>query len=149
MQRTAAFKGLMIASMIIGLNVSGWAQDSDAGKTEFESGCAACHGADGRGTGPLSAELKTKPADLTVLAKKNNGVFPVNATFETIYGLKVITAHGTRDMPIWGYRYAPGLNEALAPSPTDRFTRRSYEPDAVVRTRILGVIDYLNRIQQK
>ena len=137
----AAFKGLMIAYLIIGFNVSGWAQDSDAGKTEFESSCAACHGADGKGTGPLSAELRTKPADLTVLAKKNNGVFPVNSAFETIYGLKSIIAHGTRDMPIW--------NAAVGPSPTDRFTRRSYQPDAVVRTRTLAVIDYLNRIQQK
>jgi mono/diheme cytochrome c family protein len=145
----AAFKGLMIGCMIVSFNVSGWAQDGDAGKTEFDSSCAACHGADGKGTGPLSAELKTKPADLTVLAKKNNGVFPVNSAFETIYGLKSIIAHGTRDMPIWGYRYAPDLNAAIGPSPTDRFTRRSYEPDAVVRTRTLAVIDYLNRIQQK
>jgi mono/diheme cytochrome c family protein len=145
----AAFKGFMIVYLIIGFNVSGWAQDGDAGKTEFESSCAACHGPDGKGNGPLAAELKTKPADLTVLAKKNGGVFPLNSVFDTIYGLKLIIAHGTRDMPIWGYRYAPGLNEASAPSATDRFTRRSYEPDAVVRTRILAVIDYLNRIQQK
>jgi mono/diheme cytochrome c family protein len=116
---------------------------------EFQSSCAACHGADGKGTGPLSAELRSKPADLTVLAKKNNGVFPLNSVFETIYGLKVILAHGTREMPIWGYRYAPDLNRAVGPTASDKFSLPSYEPDAVVRTRILAVIDYLNRIQEK
>jgi mono/diheme cytochrome c family protein len=145
----AALKGLIIANMIIGFNVSGWAQDNDAGKTEFQSSCAACHGADGKGTGPLSAELKSKPANLTVLAKNNGGVFPLNSVFETIYGLKVIVAHGTRDMPIWGFRYAPDLNRATGPTPSDKFTLPSYEPDALVRTRILAVIDYLNRIQEK
>ena len=44
-------------------------------KTEFLSKCAACHGADGKGAGPLSATIKQKPADLTILAKRNNGVF--------------------------------------------------------------------------
>ena len=31
----------------------------------FEAQCAACHGADGRGTGPASIALDHKPADLT------------------------------------------------------------------------------------
>jgi hypothetical protein len=52
-------------------------------------------------------------------------------------------------MPIWGYRYAPALSEANSPKASDRFTRPTYEPDAVVRTRILAVVDYLNRIQDK
>ena len=36
-----------------------------AGKKTFESQCAACHGASGKGDGKMVAELKTKPADLT------------------------------------------------------------------------------------
>jgi hypothetical protein len=100
-----------------------------------------------KGNGPLSAELKSKPANLT--GQENGGVFPLNAVFETIYGLKVIVAHGTRDMPIWGFRYAPDLNGAIGPTVSDKFTLPSYEPDALVRTRILAVIDYLNRIQEK
>ena len=117
MERTA-LKGVII-SAIIGFNASAWAQDGDAGKAEFLSSCAACHGADGKGGGPLSGELKSKPADLTVLAKKNNGVFPLDSVFETIYGVKVIIAHGTRDMPIWGYRFAPGFNRAIGPSASE------------------------------
>ena len=75
-----AFKLLMIATVIIGFNASGWAQEVDVGKMEFQSSCAACHGADGKGKGPMSVELKSTPSDLTVLAKKNNGVFPVGAS---------------------------------------------------------------------
>ena len=32
----------------------------------------------------MSAELKATPPDLTVLAKKNNGVFPIGPVYETI-----------------------------------------------------------------
>ena len=75
-------------------------------------------------------------------------MFPVNSVFETIYGLKLIIAHGTRDMPIWGYRFAPSLNSGLSPNASEKFTNLSYDPDAVVRARILAVIDYLNRVQE-
>ena len=36
-----------------------------AGKKVFESQCAACHGASGKGDGKMASELKNKPADLT------------------------------------------------------------------------------------
>jgi mono/diheme cytochrome c family protein len=93
----AAFKWLIIANVIIGVNASGMAQDANQGKTElpksntpfaarwsqnidlgemeYLSSCAACHGLDGNGKGPLSAELKSQPADLTILAKRNDGCF--------------------------------------------------------------------------
>lgn len=34
------------------------------GQSIYQQQCAACHGADGRGTGPMSASLKHPPADL-------------------------------------------------------------------------------------
>jgi hypothetical protein len=45
-------------------------------------------------------------------------------------------AHGTREMPIWGLRYAPG------PTIAERARNFTYEP-------LLAIVDYLNRIQQK
>jgi hypothetical protein len=66
------------------MSSSALAQDFDAGKFEYQSSCETCHGADGKGKGPLSAQLKVPPADLTVLAKKNNGVFPVMHVYEVI-----------------------------------------------------------------
>jgi mono/diheme cytochrome c family protein len=83
MQKAAA-KWLMVASVIIGLSASGLAQDLDAGKAEYLSSCSTCHGSDGKGNGPLGSRLRTKPPDLTIFAKKNNGVFPVSAVYEAI-----------------------------------------------------------------
>ncbi len=36
-----------------------------AAKSNFEDHCIPCHGNDGRGDGPLAADLKTRPKDLT------------------------------------------------------------------------------------
>ena len=56
MQRAAA-KWLMVASVTIGLTASGWAEEVDAGKAEYLTSCAPCHGTDGKGKGPLSSKL--------------------------------------------------------------------------------------------
>lgn len=121
----------------------------DPGKAEYHSSCASCHGIDGKGNGPVSADLKVPRSDLTVLAKKNNGVFPFNSVNDIIDGRKAVIAHGTRDMPIWGDRYAPEPTKALVPRPSENILSLFYDPEAIVRMRILTVIDYLNRIQEK
>lgn len=42
------------------------------------------HGADAKGAGPLSDKLKTKPTDLTLLAKRNHGSFDSTAVYQMI-----------------------------------------------------------------
>ena len=147
---TSCLKGLMIASLSAVFAAAAQAEDFDAGKAEFQSWCASCHGTDGKGKGPVSEQLKVPPPDLTILTKKNNGVFPTNAVYETIYGSKTIPAHGTREMPIWGERFNPIMNLPHIVDPTYDALDPSRElREVVVRTRILAVIDYLSRIQQK
>jgi mono/diheme cytochrome c family protein len=68
----------------------------------FRAYCASCHGSDGKGHGPAAAGLKTRVADLTVLAKNNGGVFPATRVRTAIMGEEVIASHGSREMPIWG-----------------------------------------------
>jgi mono/diheme cytochrome c family protein len=68
----------------------------------FRAHCAACHGSNAKGDGPLASALKVKPADLTVLAKNNAGQFPSARVRKTITGEDVLASHGTREMPIWG-----------------------------------------------
>ena len=121
----------------------------DPGKAEYHSSCASCHGIDGKGNGPVSADLKVPPSDLTVLARKNNGVFPFNSVYEIIDGRKAGIAHGTRDMPIWSDRYAPEPTKGLISRPSENILSLFYDPEAIARMRILAVIDYLNRIQEK
>ena len=119
------------------------------GKTEYLSSCGACHGSDAKGKGQLADELKVAPADLTQLAKKNGGVFPVHAVSKKINGKQEVKAHSPRDMPVWGSRYIPfpiAPNQAFEPK-----TPQSYpsDPEPVIRGRILSLIDYRYRIQEK
>ena len=96
-----------------------------------------------KGTAQVSSQLKVPPPDLTVLAKENNGVFPVKSVYEVIDGRQAVLAHGTRDMPIWGNRYIVSqIQQAVR-------EHSVYDPEVLVRTRILSIIDYINRIQQK
>jgi len=146
----SGLKWLIIAGLAAGFAAAAQAEDFDVGKLEFQSSCASCHGPDGKGKGPVSEQLKVPPPDLTILAKKNNGVFPTNAVYETIYGSKAIPAHGTREMPIWGYRFNPVINLPHIVDPSyDVLDPSRKLREVVVRTRILAVIDYLNRIQEK
>jgi mono/diheme cytochrome c family protein len=147
---TSGLKRLMIAALIAGFAGAAQAEEFDIGKREFQSSCASCHGTDAKGKGPVSEQLRVPPADLTVLAKGNNGVFPTNTVYETIDGLKTVPAHGTREMPIWGERFNPIVNLPHAVDPSYwKMAGPEQSPEVVVRTRILAVIDYLNRIQQK
>jgi mono/diheme cytochrome c family protein len=69
----------------------------------FRAHCAACHGSDGKGDGPVAPTLKSKPADLTVLARNNRGVFPKQIVLKIISGDdSSLLAHGSREMPVWG-----------------------------------------------
>ena len=113
----------------------------DIGKSEYDANCAVCHGPDGKGKGPFVSQLTIQPPDLTLLAKKNGGVFPASRIFNLIDGREDMQAHGPRDMPIWGESY---LTDAKGPS-YDSFLKR----EEFVRARILALTDYLARLQQK
>ena len=102
-----------------------------SGKEMFNTYCAVCHGTAGKGDGPAAAALKKRPADLTLLARKNNGAFPDVHVMNFITGDDVVVAHGSRDMPIWGdlFRYL---------SPNDQ---------AVVKLRVSNLADYVKSLQ--
>jgi mono/diheme cytochrome c family protein len=125
-----------------------WAQEPDLGRAEFLSSCAPCHGRDGKGEGPMAHALKQRPADLTVLARNNNGVFPFDRVYRVIDGREEISGHGSRDMPIWGYRFVPPSNKNLKLT-DDYLLAPPASAETIVHGRILAVIDYLNRIQAK
>lgn len=144
----SVLRSLAICSVLIAFGALASAQGIDAGKAEYRSNCAACHGIDGKGNGPVSKELKTRPTDLTVLSKKNNGVFPLNAVSKVIDGRESIGSHGTREMPIWGYRLVPPEHYVLKDA-DDYLYLPPASSEAIVQGRILGIIDYLNRIQEK
>jgi len=146
--KTAALKWIITAGAIVGFSTCASAQDIDIGKAEYQASCASCHGIDAKGNGPVSKELKTHTSDLTVLAKKNKGVFPLNSVHRIIDGRDLIASHGTREMPVWGYRFTPSKHYNLKLA-DDYIYSPPGSPEAVIQGRILAVIDYLNRIQEK
>jgi len=80
-------------------------QDLDRGKKLYETNCASCHGKDARGGGPVAPALKSKPTDLTQIAKHNEGKFDEIHVVAFVDGEKTVSAHGTREMPVWGTRF--------------------------------------------
>lgn len=132
--------GLALALAAVALGHPAMAQQrADPGKREFDSNCAGCHGADGKGAGIYVEYLRRSPPDLSQLSKRNGGVFPITRVYDVIEGGGV--GHGTRDMPIWGQDYRIQAAEYYMDTP--------YNPEVYVRARILALAEYINRLQAK
>jgi mono/diheme cytochrome c family protein len=116
------------------------APNTELGKQEFVSKCATCHGLGGKGDGPQA--IITKPADLTILAKKNGGVFPAQRVHEIIDGRREVAAHGPRTMPVWGMLFQVDL-----PDVPDEATGIINYRETTVSDRIQAIIDYLKTLQ--
>ncbi len=136
---TSCLRALKILAVIALLPATAFPeQKSPPGKAIYSERCFVCHGASGKGNGPYAPLLTKRPADLTQLAKKNNGVFPEDKVASFIDGRQDVAAHGPREMPIWGERFAepehPGGNRL---------------GEAVVHKRIQALVQYLSTIQEK
>lgn len=132
----------MLISCLLGGCV--WHARPDIGKKEFESKCATCHGLDGKGNGPQAAILPTQPADLTILAKTNKGVFPTQRIYDVIDGRVAVAAHGPRTMPVWGRE----LQIDVPDLPVDATGNVDYREGSVAE-KIQALIDYLVQLQVK
>jgi mono/diheme cytochrome c family protein len=138
--RSTRFLITTTACALLSLAATAVAQQRvDLGKREYDSKCAVCHGMDGKGTGPYAELLKRPLPDLTTLARRNGGVFPVSKTFETIEGAG--PGHGTRDMPVWGLDYTIQATEQLPDLP--------FNQAMFVRARIMALLEYLTVLQVK
>lgn len=142
--RTHARFLITTATLAAALAAPAWADTlaTDPGRTEYMDNCASCHGVSGKGDGPVARGLTKKPSDLTTLARRSGGALPVQLVWEMIDGRAStdIFAHGSRDMPIWGYEYRAMAQ--LQPDPAI-----AQRPEWFIRGRIVALIDYLQRIQ--
>jgi len=103
------------------------------GKLLYRVHCVACHGDQAKGDGAIRDQLETPPPDLTLIAQRNEGRFPAEKVFEAIDGRREVPAHGTREMPVWGFSFqAAGLDS---------------DQEADVRGRISSLTRYLESIQ--
>ena len=95
--------------------------------------CAACHGRQGRGDGPVAPALGEKPTDLTQLAATHGEEFPLQAVVDAIDGTRTLRAHGVSEMPVWGEVFRP---DSASP-----------QQKVVARRKIVPIADYLRSLQ--
>jgi mono/diheme cytochrome c family protein len=74
-----------------------------AGEVLYRRYCAACHGVDGRGNGPVASALSPRPTDLTSLDSSESDLM------REIDGRRTIRAHGPAAMPVWGEIFEQSL----------------------------------------
>lgn len=141
--KTAKVVAALCGAVLIGGVGSAYAQDKkfDFGKREYDSSCASCHGLKGKGDGPYKPFLTKSPTDLTVLSKKNAGIYPFHSVYAIIDGRQDVAGHGPRDMPVWGAAYSVQAAGTYMDVP--------YSAEAFVRTRILALTEYISRLQVK
>ena len=95
------FTWITVAVLLIAPMLQSFADDN-GGKEMYLKYCASCHGNQGKGDGPVSRDLKVKVSDLTLLRSKNKGTYPLDRVMSSIDGSRLVRAHGTRTMPVWG-----------------------------------------------
>ena len=86
--------------------------DPVEGPALYRSYCATCHGTDGKGIGPMTQWLKIEAPDLTRIARREAGKFPLARIQRIIAGSENTTkGHGSREMPVWGPIFSQVAND--------------------------------------
>lgn len=105
------------------------------GERTYQVYCASCHGATGRGDGPMADALKVHPVDLTGILRGNGGAFPEERVAAAIDGRQTIHGHGSGSMPVWGLSFqVSGLDS---------------DQELEVREKIRDLVAYIETIQEK
>ena len=97
----------------------------------FKQYCAACHGVDAKGHGPVGRVLRKPAPDLTTLAKRHGGKFPYDYVMGMLSFTPGVSSHGSGDMPTWGALF------------------EYYYDKKSAQQRIQNVSDYLASLQEK
>lgn len=106
----------------------------DLGVRLYFNHCAACHGDNGEGTGPVAPSLRVTVPNLRRLAERNGGMFPFDNVRAYVDGRNLPAAHGDRLMPIWGDVFLGADRTA---------------DDRTVRRRIASVVDFISMLQYR
>ena len=135
------FKRFILCLLILALSSLVISAEEDPvinGAHTFKLKCASCHGEDAKGKDNTDIDLDVKPPDLTRVAKRNNGQFPVSRIYAIVDGREVVQQHGSRVMPVWGDLF---LSETI-------WEGCSQVEEQLVRGRIMELILYLDSVQE-
>jgi mono/diheme cytochrome c family protein len=133
---------LVLASVLLLVACQSQPTYMPSGERTYKQYCAACHGADAKGHGPVASVLTTPPPDLTTLAKSHSGKFPYDYVssvleFGTASSRNIVSdyaypAHSSSDMPTWG----------------PIFQYYDKQSERVVQQRIKNLCNYLASLQE-
>ena len=106
------------------------------GKQLFLNNCVSCHGVTGQGNGAVAGRLSTQPADLTQIAARRGGVWPMLEVMGILDGY----SRGTlprEDMPVF---------EALLDNEMAEFDTGN-GVNILVPKKLIDVVNYLETLQ--
>jgi mono/diheme cytochrome c family protein len=136
---TASGKGVLAIGLLVGAAGTAEAQSIEFGQMLFQQNCAACHGTEGAGDGPVAVYIEPKPADLRKLAESNDGAYPFGRVWDSI-SKGSLSAHGTSMMPVWGDLF---MAEALP-----KEVHPGVSAQAIVEARMMALTYYIQSIQE-
>ena len=125
---------LLTAAPALALQANDPAVEGVSGAYAFRTHCATCHGAQGKGDGPLADSLRFHPADLTLIARRHGGNFPAELVARIVDGRDPLKGHGGPDMPVWGDAF--------------RNADTNYD-EKKVREKIRAIVDFVKTLQVK
>ncbi len=131
--------GMMAVAFVSVFGMGGFAaaQGPDIGKGLYDEFCMTCHGASAKGGGEIADILTIKMPDLTALAARNDGKFPMLEVIHVIDGRTGLRAHGG-PMPLFGNMFSSqSADQGLG-----------YGSVIETRGRVLSLAMYLESLQQ-
>ena len=123
---------LLIPILFVGSSLDA----QSVGELLFKENCVSCHGFTGKGDGPLSAGLGTAPADLTQIASRRDGVWPMLEVMSILDGYLKAT-NPREDMPI--------VEDLLDNDMVEFDTGNGLT--ALVPIKLIEVVNYLESLQ--
>jgi mono/diheme cytochrome c family protein len=129
---------VVFASVLAVASYATLAAAEETGRQLYVRYCGACHGPDAHGDGIAAGMLRTKPPDLTRLASRRGGDFPIDLVVKTIDGREMPRAHGAPTMPVWGEILAREVGGDGS---------RAVGVERRVQERIYAIAEYLRSIQ--
>ena len=125
---------VVLATLSLTVLAGGARAAQPSGSELFLNHCAACHGADGEGSGPVAATMRVNVPNLRTLTMRSGGTFPADAVAAYIDGRELQAAHGDRQMPVWGDVFR-GPEQGTA--------------QRVVRRRIAALVEFIETLQYR
>jgi mono/diheme cytochrome c family protein len=125
---------LVVPGLLAGSASAQQAAEGDSGGVLFYTHCAACHGREGEGDGPVAEQLEFVPPDLTRITRRAGGRFPTEELHRIVDGRKPVKGHGGPEMPIWGDAF--------------RAERDGFD-EAAAQARIRRIVEYIETLQEE